>query len=359
MDKRVTLHVDGEPQTVHTFGTTVADVLEAAGTQLDERDAVAPALDTDIDRGDDIVVRTARPLDLTLDGEEDTHWVTGATVGHALGQLGYGDTALDLSTDRATEIPAEGMELDARSARRVVLLQDTTRVEDETVAETVADLLSAHRIELGEHDVVTPGLDTELDDDMVINVLELLSEPETEEVAIEADVEEVETEELDRGEEEVLEEPEDGRKEVTTAQVLMEGEETEHVLEEEILDESEDGLIQIGTAEPEDDEDDENDDADATSGDSDSSDVDPNVGGDVDSLNWGALAECESGGDASAVNPAGPYHGLYQFDEPTWQSVGGSGAPSAASADEQTMRAKMLYQQSGGASPWPHCGAQL
>lgn len=75
-------------------------------------------------------------------------------------------------------------------------------------------------------------------------------------------------------------------------------------------------------------------------------------------LNWSSLAECESGGNASAVDPTGTYHGLYQFDAQTWQSVGGSGVASQASAAEQTKRAQMLYDQRGS-QPWPVCGANL
>ncbi|WP_415735803.1 transglycosylase family protein, partial [Lacicoccus alkaliphilus] len=74
--------------------------------------------------------------------------------------------------------------------------------------------------------------------------------------------------------------------------------------------------------------------------------------------NWGALAACESGGDASIVSSNGLYHGLYQFDVQTWQSVGGSGLPSQASAAEQTQRAQALYADRG-AQPWPVCGARL
>jgi len=67
-----------------------------------------------------------------------------------------------------------------------------------------------------------------------------------------------------------------------------------------------------------------------------------------------SIAACESGGDPSAVNPAG-YYGKYQFDMGTWQSVGGSGNPAAASEAEQDYRAQLLYERSG-ASPWPVCG---
>ena len=82
------------------------------------------------------------------------------------------------------------------------------------------------------------------------------------------------------------------------------------------------------------------------------------AGGDADSLNWAALAKCESGGNPTAVSSTGKYHGLYQFSVSTWQAVGGAGLPSDASAEEQTARAKMLYNRSG-AGQWPHCGKNL
>ena len=68
-----------------------------------------------------------------------------------------------------------------------------------------------------------------------------------------------------------------------------------------------------------------------------------------------AIAACESGGDPSAVNPAG-YYGKYQFDTGTWAAVGGSGNPAQASEAEQDYRAALLYSRAG-ASPWPVCGA--
>ena len=72
---------------------------------------------------------------------------------------------------------------------------------------------------------------------------------------------------------------------------------------------------------------------------------------------WRKVAQCESGGNPRAVNPAG-YYGLFQFDMQTWRSVGGSGNPAKASAAEQLTRAKKLYSQRG-AQPWPVCGRYL
>ncbi len=49
---------------------------------------------------------------------------------------------------------------------------------------------------------------------------------------------------------------------------------------------------------------------------------------------------------------------MYQFSLGTWNAVGGTGDPAAASAAEQTKRAQMLYARSG-AGQWPHCGKHL
>lgn len=67
------------------------------------------------------------------------------------------------------------------------------------------------------------------------------------------------------------------------------------------------------------------------------------------------IAECESGGEPTAVSPNGTYRGKYQFHVDTWASMGGSGDPAAAPEDEQDKRAYVLYDRQG-TDPWPVCG---
>lgn len=66
------------------------------------------------------------------------------------------------------------------------------------------------------------------------------------------------------------------------------------------------------------------------------------------------IAECESGGDPTAVSPSGQYRGKYQFSRGTWRSMGGDGDPAEASEAEQDRRALKLYRQQGTV-PWPNC----
>ncbi len=73
---------------------------------------------------------------------------------------------------------------------------------------------------------------------------------------------------------------------------------------------------------------------------------------------WERLRFCESTHDYAAISPSGLYRGAYQFDFATWQTVGGTGDPAAAPAEEQDARARELYARRGP-QPWPECGRFL
>ena len=65
---------------------------------------------------------------------------------------------------------------------------------------------------------------------------------------------------------------------------------------------------------------------------------------------WHRLRVCESG-DNYSINTGNGHYGAYQFDLPTWRSVGGSGYPDLASPAEQDARALILYRMRGW-QPW-------
>jgi peptidoglycan hydrolase-like protein with peptidoglycan-binding domain len=67
-----------------------------------------------------------------------------------------------------------------------------------------------------------------------------------------------------------------------------------------------------------------------------------------------AIAQCESGGDPTAVSADGRYRGKYQFSRATWKALGGEGDPAdAPEAEQDRMAAKLLATQGAGA--WPNC----
>jgi resuscitation-promoting factor RpfC len=75
---------------------------------------------------------------------------------------------------------------------------------------------------------------------------------------------------------------------------------------------------------------------------------------DADSVDWDAIAQCESGGNWSTNTGNGMYGGL-QFKPSTWAANGGVGSPAAASREEQIRVAENVLQTQG-LSAWPGCG---
>ncbi len=76
----------------------------------------------------------------------------------------------------------------------------------------------------------------------------------------------------------------------------------------------------------------------------------------ADSVNWDAIAACESGGNW-AINTGNGYYGGLQFSMGTWRAHGGSGSPAGASKSEQIRVAENVLA-SQGIGAWPVCGAR-
>jgi len=74
----------------------------------------------------------------------------------------------------------------------------------------------------------------------------------------------------------------------------------------------------------------------------------------ADSVNWDAIAACESGGNW-AINTGNGYYGGLQFTLGTWHANGGSGSPAGASRSEQIRVAENVLR-SQGIGAWPVCG---
>ncbi|HJQ47379.1 MAG TPA: transglycosylase family protein [Amycolatopsis sp.] len=80
------------------------------------------------------------------------------------------------------------------------------------------------------------------------------------------------------------------------------------------------------------------------------------AGADPGVTTWLKLRMCESS-NRYTTNTGNGYYGAYQFDLPTWRSVGGPGRPDQASPAEQDYRALYLYRMRGW-QPW-ECGGML
>lgn len=140
-DKAVTLDVDGEPRTLHTFADDVGELLAEQGVDADDA-AVSPDPGTRLGDGDVITVGGPRPVTLTLDGVRRRVWTSEPTVGAALRRLGVRADGAYLSVSRAAPIGRTGLTLDVRTERTVTVMADgrehTVRTNAATVREAVA-----------------------------------------------------------------------------------------------------------------------------------------------------------------------------------------------------------------------------
>lgn len=335
LDKQVSLAVDGQTRSVHSFAGTVGDVLDRAGVEVGQRDIVAPDPDTRIENDTEIVVRHARPLRLTVDGKTRRVWVTALTVDEALEQLRIGAENAELSASRSHRLPRSGFELTVTTPRQVTIVIDQVRVKTWTTAGSVEELLSEVGIKPGKLDRINVDLDAYPRSGQKIKIVQVLTEPQVRQVEIEYETERRPSEDLAVGETKVVQEGKAGVKEVVTAMVIRDGKKVRDTIAQTVKKKPVKEIVEYGTA--------------------------GGLTGPAAELNWAALAECESGGNPDAVNSAGPYYGLYQFSLPTWQSVGGQGLPTDYGPEEQTYRAQLLYQRVGGnwQGQWPVCGSHL
>ena len=336
--KSVTLTVDGQAHQVRTYAGTVGDVLEEEGLQTQSHDVVLPDAAAPVADGDTVVLNRARPLTLTVDGVQSEVYVTALSVDEALAQLGYRAEDLVVSASRSERLPLDGMELSITTPKPVTLVADGQERVVTTTAATAGDLLAEQGIALGATDRTSMYPDQALLAHMRLQVFRV----QVSEVVVPTpiDYRTVETEDLNAFEDDetVTQEGVEGEQVTTFRVTVTDGVETgREQLATTVTREPVDELVTVGTKERP---------------------VSASNKPSADGLNWAALAACESGGRPTAVSSSGTYRGMYQFSQGTWNAVGGSGDPAAASADEQTYRAQLLYQRSG-AGQWPHCGPRL
>jgi len=339
MAKHVTITVDGEQRQVTTLAGSVQGALSSAGLQTGAHDVLAPAADTQIADGAQIALERARPLTLTINGQQRDVWTTADTVDEALQQLGEDPNTLQLSADRSREIPLTGLTVTANDLHTVSLSDNgAAAVAVQTGALTVADLLAAQNITLAATDTVTPDVGTAVTDGLQVTVTRIAVTTTTESVDVPPTDQQIDDPAIDKGTTVVAVAGTPGKQDVVTQVTTTNGVETgRQELSRTTVTEATPNQVHVGSK---------------STLDVQGSRVffhDTEFG-----VNWDGLAYCESTNNPHAVNnPAGylSTYGLFQFDLPTWATVGGSGNPLDASPEEQLMRAKLLYQ-SRGLEPW-------
>lgn len=343
--RNVTIEVDGVPQSVSGFFSTVEGALGAAGVQPGEHDLVAPETHESVEDGSTVVVRTASPYTINIDGTTKVAWSTAASVTDLLGQ--FGSTGVTYAADRSNARAA--LPILTEGGTIIVEADGVKKSVEASATDTAASLLKKAGVTASPIDRVSFAA---TDKGVTLRVVRVTRGTSEKVETLEAPVQEREDDTLEQGETRVIEEGSEGKVVTKTYKETIGGKTTVETVVDTKRHEPVARVIAIGTKAPEPVAPPASS-APASASASEPAPAASSVGGDV----WAALAACESGGNPS-TNTGNGYYGLYQFSLPTWQAVGGSGLPSEASAAEQTMRAQILQSRAGWGQ-WPACSASL
>ncbi len=133
----------------------------------------------------------------------------------------------------------------------VTIVVDGTSVTCHTGDTTVANILEEAGVELGDDDLVSPALDTEVTGETEITVTRVTKEQKTETEAIAYTTETKDTDELYEGESRVAQEGVDGVQENTLEYTYYDGEQVScEVVSEEVITEPVTEIIENGTKQP-------------------------------------------------------------------------------------------------------------
>ena len=330
--KSVTLTVDGQVQTVGTYASTVAEMLDEEGLEPAEHDVLLPHAEQALADGDAVVLSRARPLELTVDGVSRDVFVTALSVDEALEQLGLRTEGLVLSASRSERLPLQGMELTITTPKEIVLVADGQERVVSTTAATAGDLLAEQGIALSETDRTSLYLAQGLLNRMRLQVYRVQVSEVSESTAIKAERVETPDPNAVKGDERVTKPGVDGEQVTTYRVTVVDGVETaRETLTTSVTREPVAMQVTVGTK------------------------AAPVVaGGGV----WDLLAKCEAGGNW-AINTGNGYYGGLQFNAGTWRAYGGQGMPHQNSREQQIAIGEKVVAASGGFGAWPGCASKL
>jgi len=151
LHKTVTIDVNGTAIKVSTFSGNVGDILAHEGVTVGTGDLVVPTVQSSVGDGGVISVRTGSPVTLTVDGKQQTIAASSAATSTA--------TSRTLAASRSDAVGRS--ELTTRSVTLTVEGRPRTIVTDATDVRTALQQIG---VVLSDGDVVTPGLDTAIED---------------------------------------------------------------------------------------------------------------------------------------------------------------------------------------------------
>ncbi len=254
--RRVTVHYNDEiySGSLTSSLTTMQDVraqVVSMGLLTGEDDRISFSVNSETGETA-IYLTSAHEVTVLADGKAVTATVyEGETVADALEACGVAVTANDIVSVPTSAAVSSDMLVDIERKSGVTLKADGVTKKIVTGEETVQSLLVSEGITLGEDDIVSPSLTTELTDDMEIVVGRVTYEEVTADEAIPFTETVTKDSSLPRGVTKVDVQGKDGVQTVTRRNMLVDGVVTEStILASEVVSEPVTQVVREGTKDP-------------------------------------------------------------------------------------------------------------
>jgi resuscitation-promoting factor RpfB len=356
-NKDVTLAVDGNATEVSTTAGTVGEFLTDEGIRVGDRDVVAPSLDSKVTEGTRVAVRYARKVTVTIDGKPQTFWTTATSVDQALTSQGIAADGAKLSTSRSTAIGRQGLSFDLNTLKTITIKTGGDKKKVETTAATVGAALADANIKPDSNDIVSADRSAAIKDGETLTYTKVDVKKETKKESIAYKTVRKNSSSITKGKTVVQRSGKSGTRKVEYRVVLHDGKvDSRKAVKSTVVTKPTTRVILVGTKKvtykaPSSTR--SSSKSSSKSSSSSRSSAPAVASGSV----WDRLAQCESGGNWS-INTGNGFYGGLQFTLSTWRGYGGSGMPNNASRAQQIAIAKRV-QAAQGWGAWPACSAKI
>ncbi|WP_341482369.1 ubiquitin-like domain-containing protein [Bacillus kexueae] len=247
----VTVQVDGKKETIRTHADTVEELFEDLDIEIKEQDYVSPSKDAKILENMSIIYKEAKPVNLVVNDERRTIWTTAQTVEELLNEENISFKEHDKVEPALETQIQDDMTLNVKHAIQLSVNVGGDTQQVWSTSTTVADFLEEHEIQLNELDKVEPELSAKLQDinEVIVTRVEKVTDVVEESVAY--NVVERKDQNLERGKEKVVQPGKKGTVENHYEIILENGKEVARELIKSVTKtESVDKIVAVGTKAP-------------------------------------------------------------------------------------------------------------
>jgi uncharacterized protein YabE (DUF348 family) len=244
----VALTLDGQEKVVKTHADTIQDIFDDLEISLGEEDYLSVAADTKVKDNLEVEWKPAKQVQLVDDESKKTYWTATDTIKEFLEEQEIVLKEHDkLTPDLNTEIK-DDLEIDIQRAFPVKVVVGGKEQEEWSTSTTVADFLSQQGIELKDLDRVEPALTETVSSNTLVKVIRVEKVTDVVEEPIKFATVTKNDQSLEKGKQKVVTNGQEGLMEKKYEVILEDGKEVsrELVSENKVRD-KQDKVVAMGT----------------------------------------------------------------------------------------------------------------